>query len=599
MHSQRISPRVCLLIGLLLALVAYLPICFMDFGIHNDYLIWSYNHRKAVFPETHHLLMIGRPLGALLLNLHFYFIKTIGDLAISRFLACACSFVCAWQLASYLHKRLQVAWFAALVASVCVFTLPSMQLFVVWATNAVPGCLTVLLAILSYLLLDRTDARVLLQRPRTRTVFYLAASETLFLGALLIYPPSALFVLVFTAAHILYSPLAAWPATRARAIRDVVVFGTGMLVYFVFTKWLLLPALSAWNPRCREVLERLTANTEYSFEASFDPAIYLERFARISRIAVGGVFDLVAGDQAAMVISGAGGVMILAAVLGRLMRVGKHSQDPATGQLPPAGWRIESLVSGAVVIFIMNAPNLLAAGGGFTCYRVLFALSATMVLFLLNCVNWVIGVAPAIIRARLAIVAGMLLAGSSTLIAHRNLVSTAAQANRELTFVRQSIRDVDFSKVRKIVVVRASPGNDLHDLTLRGEFAQMATNNCFIWGIVDVVLRELRVDRSRLVISGVGFDAHELTVDGCRLIASGVGEDCQAMPVTSESTVVIDMGHAGVKAQEITDTTPEPLRRGPESRSAGLPGASASGEDRCRELRTPYTPRRRERRGGA
>jgi hypothetical protein len=533
MHSQRISPRVCLLIGIVFALVAYLPICFMDFGIHNDYFIWSYNHRKGVFPETHHLLMIGRPLGALLLNLHFYFIKTIGGLAVSRFVACACGFVCAWLLASYLNKRLQVAWFAAMVASVCVFTLPSMQLFVVWATNAVPGCLTVLLAILSYLLLDHTDARALLQRPRTRIVFNLVASEMLFLGALLIYPPSSLFVLVFTAANILYSPLAAWPATRARVIRDVVVFGMGMFVYFVSTKWLLLPALSAWDPRCREVLERLTANTEYSFEASFDPAIYLERFARISRIAVGGVFDFVAGDQAAIVVAVATGVMILVAILGRLIRHGKHSQDPATGQLPRASWRIQALVSGAVVIFMMNAPNLLAAGGGFTCYRVLFALSATMVLFLLNCVNRAIGVAPAMMRARLAIVAGMLLAVSSTLIAHRNMVSTAAEANGELTFVRQSLRDVDFSKVRKIVVRRASPGNNWHDHTLRGEFAQMATNNCFIWGIVDVVLRELKVDRSRLVISGVGFDAHELTVDGCRLIASGVGEDCQAMPFAS------------------------------------------------------------------
>src|ERR1017187_7708416 len=69
-----------------LFLLIFAPSLFLDFGVYNDYWLWSYNHHKCCFsfPETAHLFWVGRPLGALLLNLHFLSLDTAGDLSAGR-----------------------------------------------------------------------------------------------------------------------------------------------------------------------------------------------------------------------------------------------------------------------------------------------------------------------------------------------------------------------------------------------------------------------------------------------------------------------------------------------------------------------------------
>ena len=45
--------------------VAHLPVLTAIFAIHNDYLLWLCDRSTFIawFPETWHLLAIGRPLG--------------------------------------------------------------------------------------------------------------------------------------------------------------------------------------------------------------------------------------------------------------------------------------------------------------------------------------------------------------------------------------------------------------------------------------------------------------------------------------------------------------------------------------------------------
>ncbi len=136
--------------------VGYLPLLTAHFGRHNDYLLWACErwHGLAVFPETWHLLALGRPLGALLLNLQFTCLGSLPGFLVSRWVALGVTLIAAWLLADHLKRRPGVPWQTAVCAAACVFLVPASQLFVSWVTNFVPGTLTVVLSLLAYRALD-------------------------------------------------------------------------------------------------------------------------------------------------------------------------------------------------------------------------------------------------------------------------------------------------------------------------------------------------------------------------------------------------------------------------------------------------------------
>ena len=70
----------------LIILPIFIPSFFLEFAHNNDYFALSYDHSKKFFgyPESQFLFWIGRPLGALLLNAHFYFIQTFSDFPKAR-----------------------------------------------------------------------------------------------------------------------------------------------------------------------------------------------------------------------------------------------------------------------------------------------------------------------------------------------------------------------------------------------------------------------------------------------------------------------------------------------------------------------------------
>ena len=81
-----------LLCAAALLVVAHLPVLTANFAIHNDYLLWLCDRSTFIawFPETSHLLAIGRPLGALLAEPAFQLSRIA-----SRF--SGFSMVCAWR----------------------------------------------------------------------------------------------------------------------------------------------------------------------------------------------------------------------------------------------------------------------------------------------------------------------------------------------------------------------------------------------------------------------------------------------------------------------------------------------------------------------
>ena len=227
-------------------MVAHLPVLTAIFAIHNDYLLWLSDRSTFItwFPETLHLLAVGRPLGALLLNVHFSCLESLPDFLVSRWFAFGVTLAAGGLLAEHLSRRLRLPAGTAVCAAACVFLLPSSQLFVAWTTNFVPGTLTVLLSLIVYRLLDSGVEPLSLRLQLADWRRFLMA-QALFLSLLCIYPPSALFFLVPAFANLLFTPLDSWPRTRGRLIRDAAFTAGGMLAYFVLVRLIYLP-LATW-----------------------------------------------------------------------------------------------------------------------------------------------------------------------------------------------------------------------------------------------------------------------------------------------------------------------------------------------------------------
>ena len=138
-------------------LLLYLPAFVFDFGVHNDYMAWSYRNDKCClrFPESTHLLAVGRPLGALLLNLHFAAFGDIKSLAIGRAVSWLTMIAAYYIFCLTLIKKYRLSHLFSITTGFLIFLLPSAILYVIWLTNFVPGSLATLISVTAFFLISR------------------------------------------------------------------------------------------------------------------------------------------------------------------------------------------------------------------------------------------------------------------------------------------------------------------------------------------------------------------------------------------------------------------------------------------------------------
>ncbi|MEQ8225453.1 MAG: hypothetical protein ABRQ37_24250, partial [Candidatus Eremiobacterota bacterium] len=223
----------CLLFIFLLFSV-YLPCFLIDFGMHNDYAAFEYDRRDCLsFPESLHMIAIGRPLGALLINLQFFFLHTISDLAVARFISFLICMINAILFIWYLRKDMDFLWL--LMMTFCIFTLPASQLYIIWTATSLQGHLTVIIAFISFFMLERVNFK---RKIHGLNIVYLSGAYIIFLASLFIYPASALFILVLTTVRIMFSPVSSWINVRLLAIGDILFISSSMIIYFIFHKFI-------------------------------------------------------------------------------------------------------------------------------------------------------------------------------------------------------------------------------------------------------------------------------------------------------------------------------------------------------------------------
>ncbi len=246
-----------LLVGLLL--LFYLPGVLGKFAYHNDLRVFEYDAslgQKHI--EYYWLIIIGRYVGAVLLNFQFSFINQVSDFSIMRGLSLATLIICAVS-SLYLFNQISKKKLLSLVALIVGLTTTSFQVNLLWASNWVPGTLTLVLAILAYSVFNK------FYHKSQYTAFALGCA--LMIVGMYMYPPTITFFLVFAFINYLENK-----DTR-QLLFTIVALGLSMVLYYAIHRLALLFFIEHQKPPYVEMYKFLLT-TRYNMEYSiFDTNI--------------------------------------------------------------------------------------------------------------------------------------------------------------------------------------------------------------------------------------------------------------------------------------------------------------------------------------
>ena len=457
-------------------LCVYLPTFIVRYGMHNDYNMAYGTTGFEWHPESTTLLVLGRPLNALLASVHHSLLHGVGDLIWSRAIGFVISLAIAWVLFRFLTRRLLVPAWVSACTIVIVFTTPAWQLNLIWAEQLVPNIITVALALLAYAAYDRGRQR-LPAAPRAGWSL-IFAGMLLFMASLMIYPATATFFLFPSFCRLLFDTNRR--ATRRAVTHDLVFCVVGMGAYFVAVKLVILPLIAAWSADLSNAL--LTVDKDKRFAISLDLGQNWSQFRALTKLALS---SWPRGDgrylnRGLIAVGVAAATMVVYTnwrAEGReaLVRIGRHA--------------LEVALFAAMVVGVVLAP-ILAPAGRNAGYRMLFPYAAILGVFLV----WTLvfrqpgrAVGPNRFRALLLV----LITCAFAIFGQVNVLNTVSNAHLELTYVRQSLACYIHNEHQSLVFVRPHNSGVLLDQPLYGEFRQLALNYDFMPGIVEAALAEM------------------------------------------------------------------------------------------------------------
>lgn len=217
--------------------LSFSPYLFFDFAFHNDFEIWAYANKVCCsgFPETPHLINIGRFLQAYLQGIYLWFFTDLESLVFGRAFGIAFACIGAIMLSSAARKSgmdtLSSAAFGA-----AVFLLPPAQVNLGWIANFVPGLFNAVLVL--YAASVFPDLQLILSKEKSAQV-WLGVCAILLLASLFIYPPTIGFFLLPLMIRIMYSGFAKredW----LHAVHTFVFFALNCTVYFLMHRFVFM-----------------------------------------------------------------------------------------------------------------------------------------------------------------------------------------------------------------------------------------------------------------------------------------------------------------------------------------------------------------------
>lgn len=210
---------------------------FLDYAVHNDYSVFSYENRVCCtgHPESQHLFWVGRPIGAILLNIQFAFIDQIGDFRWLRLAAFGLLLLLLVLVYNQFHREAEGRSYEALLASLGMALLPSSILYMFWVASTVPGLVNLILVSIAYRTIywGYTSDRYRLIK---------IASGYFSLGmSFFIYPPTSYGFLVFTCWRALMTNKLSNRLWAVRSYCEVAVVGIMSGMYVLALKLISTP----------------------------------------------------------------------------------------------------------------------------------------------------------------------------------------------------------------------------------------------------------------------------------------------------------------------------------------------------------------------
>lgn len=225
--------------------LSFSPYLLFDFAFHNDYEIWSYDNKICCsgFPETPHLINIGRFLQVYLQGMYLWFFTDLRSLVFGRAFGILFACIAAIMLSSAARKngmgKLTSAAFGA-----AVFLLPPAQVNLGWITNFVPGLLNAVLVLCAAAIFP--DLKSILSGEKSPRI-WLVICALLLLSTLFIYPPTVGFFILPVMIRILYAGFTK-REDRLQAAYALIFFGLTCAVYFLMHRFVIMKIFAITFP---------------------------------------------------------------------------------------------------------------------------------------------------------------------------------------------------------------------------------------------------------------------------------------------------------------------------------------------------------------
>ncbi len=274
-----VGQTLCRYPGIHVAVLVFLalsPALLFSFGYHNDFWAWAYPAETCCsgHPESAITMATGRWFSAWMLNIQFISINSLEDLWSWRLVNIGTTAMFAMYYLSIVSRQVDVKIsaypFRDFWLTVGIFTLPTMQLHAIWASNFTYFMPPLFLALFA------ADAglRATVAVSQRDLGGWSAAATLAVLAALFFYPPSATFILVPVAHRLMFR---GGTNERRYALLSALFLSAGYVGFFAINRFILLPRLESLpsmgdyhfifnESLVREALNRFSY---YVYEAAF------------------------------------------------------------------------------------------------------------------------------------------------------------------------------------------------------------------------------------------------------------------------------------------------------------------------------------------
>lgn len=344
-----------------------LPNAFHDDNVFFQYDDHSNCHSNGFYVNT---MALGRVLFALLYCQLSKLVYAVGDFAILRTISLV---LLSAGMAGFIVtlRNLKLSRGVAFAVSAGIFTLPGF-LFTVLNGAAAAGLSTApVVALAGHALVENiTPGDLRIRLLSYKTIFFGGLSLVFLMASANFYQTGICFFLVPTAAMLLFQDMDEWPDTRLRFLRDSVLFVTAGLTYFLFHRFIFLPALVSQYPNSR-------TDGGYTFAFTADWVGKFNAFKVVSARAMN-LWNIYYGYYGNYVSNLVFWFICFGVLMAAAAYFYKLLCEP-TERWRRVGYSLQLQVAGATVILMVNVI-LLVPTGTFGMFRTIYPYQAVIML---------------------------------------------------------------------------------------------------------------------------------------------------------------------------------------------------------------------------